>query len=56
MDRKTSGNGNNKKYYEWDNTHNDIEVYDKTGKHLGSMAPSTGEMYKSAVNGRTIKL
>lgn len=30
-DRKTSGTGSNKKYYEWDHTHNDIEVYDKKG-------------------------
>ena len=54
-DRKTSGKGKNKKYYEWDNTHNDIEVYDKNGNHLGSMDPTTGEMYKPAVPGRTIK-
>ena len=26
--RKTSGQGKDKKFYEWDNTHNDIEVYD----------------------------
>lgn len=55
-DRKTSGTGKNKRYYEWDNTHNDIEVYDKNGKHLGSMDPTTGEMYKPAVPGRTITI
>ncbi|WP_321385096.1 colicin E3/pyocin S6 family cytotoxin [uncultured Enterococcus sp.] len=53
-DRKFSGKGNKKKYYEWDFTHNDIEVYDKTGRHLGSMDPVTGEMYKPPVPGRTI--
>jgi len=52
--RKTSGSGQNKKYYEWDYTHNDIEVYNKNGRHLGSMDPTTGEMYKPAVPGRTI--
>ena len=54
QDRKTSGTGRNKKYYEWDHTHNDIEVYDRKGNHLGSMDPTTGEMYKPAVPGRKI--
>ncbi|NMH73614.1 cytotoxin [Bacillus sp. RO2] len=53
---KTSGSGKKKRYYEWDNTHNDIEVYDHKGNHLGSMDPLTGEMYKPAVNGRKINL
>ncbi|MDM5297120.1 SAR2788 family putative toxin [Bacillus pumilus] len=53
---KTKGSGKNKKYYEWDNTHNDIEVYDHKGKHLGSMDPLTGEMYKGPVKGRTIDI
>ena len=56
QDRKTSGAGKDKKYYEWDHTHNDIEVYDRRGNHLGSMDPTTGEMYKPAVPGRTIKI
>ena len=42
------------KKYEWDHTHNDIEVYNKRGEHLGSMNPKTGEMYKPAVSGRKI--
>ena len=49
-----SGTGKSKKYYDWDFTHNDIEVYDKNGKHLGSMNPSTGKMYKDAVKGRRL--
>ena len=53
---KTSGKGTNKKYYDWDHTHNDIEVYNAQGKHLGSMDPTTGEMYKPAVPGRSIKV
>lgn len=52
---KTSGSGSKKKYYEWDNTHSDIEVYDKNGNHLGSMDPFDGEMYKPPVPGRHIK-
>jgi RHS repeat-associated protein len=54
--RKQSGNGSRRRYYEWDHTHNDIEVYDKNGKHQGSMDPTTGEMYKPPVDGRRIKL
>lgn len=54
--RKTSGSGSKKKYYEWDNAHDDIEVYDKNGKHLGSMDPMSGEMYKPRVKGRKIKV
>jgi hypothetical protein len=53
---RSSGKGANKQYYDWDYTHNDIEVYDKLGNHLGSMNPVTGEMYKPPVPGRTIKL
>ena len=56
QDRKTSGQGKEKQYYEWDHTHNDIEVYDKNGNHLGSMDPTTGEMYKPPVPGRDINL
>ena len=29
---------------EWDHTHNDIEVYDNKGRHLGSMDPTTDQM------------
>jgi hypothetical protein len=54
--RKATGSGSNTKYFEWDHTHNDIEVYDRSGRHLGSMNPVTGEMYKPAVTGRRIKL
>uniref|UniRef100_U9SR73 Colicin E3-like ribonuclease domain-containing protein n=1 Tax=Rhizophagus irregularis (strain DAOM 181602 / DAOM 197198 / MUCL 43194) TaxID=747089 RepID=U9SR73_RHIID len=43
---KTRGTGKNKQYLEWDFTHNDIEVYDNKGKHLGSMDPSSGNMVK----------
>ncbi|WP_332650089.1 colicin E3/pyocin S6 family cytotoxin [Lysinibacillus sp. 54212] len=54
---KTNGlSGSKKRYYEWDNTHHDIEVYDKNGKHLGSMDPFDGEMYKPPVPGRNIDI
>jgi len=54
---KTNGkSGKQKKYYEWDHTHNDIEVYNARGEHLGSMDPTTGKMTKPAVSGRRIKV
>lgn len=47
---KTDG----KRYFEWDYTHNDIEVYNKRGEHIGSMDPVSGEIYKPAVPGRKL--
>jgi RHS repeat-associated protein len=49
---KTDG----KRFYEWDYTHGDIEVYNSQGRHLGSANPETGVMTKPAVPGRTIDL
>ncbi|UJR11651.1 hypothetical protein I4U23_015832 [Adineta vaga] len=40
------------KFYEWDYTHGDIEVYNKRGEHLGTMDGNTGDMTKKAVKGR----
>lgn len=51
---KISGFGNKLKYYSWDKLHNEIEVFDKLGKHLGAMDPATGNMIKAAVKGRTL--
>ena len=53
---KTSGTGNSRQFYQWDYTHNDIEVFNYRGQHLGSMDPVTGKMYKPAVPGRILKL
>jgi filamentous hemagglutinin len=53
----SAGNGvktDGKLFYEWDYTHNDIEVYNKRGVHLGSMDPVSGDMYKDAVPGRKL--
>ncbi|NOX40007.1 MAG: hypothetical protein GXP05_05695 [Alphaproteobacteria bacterium] len=53
--RKTNGlKGKKREYYEWDNTHKDIEVYDGRGRHKGSMDPTIGDMYKDPVKGRKI--
>ena len=51
---KQNGEGKSKRFYKWDYTHNDIEVYDRKGRHLGSMEPTTGELYKPEVQGRDI--
>ena len=45
---KQSGTGKDTQYYKWDYTHNDIEVYDRGGNHLGSLDPTTGNPYRDA--------
>lgn len=52
---RRSGKGKNLRYYEWDHTHGDIELYDAAGKHLGTVDPVTGQLTKPAVPGRNIK-
>ena len=51
---KRSGTGSRTRYYKWDNLHNDIEMYDAKGRHLGSLDPRTGLRYKAPALGRTI--
>jgi len=54
---RNAGNGvrtDGKQFYEWDYTHNDIEVYNKRGEHVGSMDPVSGEIYKPGVPGRKL--
>lgn len=53
---RTSGTGKNVRFYSWDHRHNEIEVFNRLGKHLGAMDPTTGEFIKAAVKGRFIKL
>ena len=56
-DIKTNGlSGSRAEFYQWDYTHNDIEVYNKAGKHKGSMCPINGKMYKEPKKGREIEL
>ena len=52
---KTNGkSGKNRRYFEKDKTHNDLEGYDKRGMHKGSFDPDTGIQTKPAVPGRSI--
>jgi len=54
---KTNGlQGKDKRFFEWDHTHGDVEVYDRRGRHLGSADPNTGAMTKPAVPGRSITI
>jgi hypothetical protein len=53
--KTNAAKGKRREYYEWDFTHDDIEVYDHAGDHKGSMDPVTGEMYKPPVIGRDIR-
>lgn len=42
------------RYYTWDSLHGELEVFNKSGKHLGVICPITGELIKPAVKGRKI--
>jgi len=55
--RSNGKTGKRARYYEWDATHNDIEVYGPASKykHLGSMDPITGRIYKDPVEGRNLR-
>lgn len=54
-DIRRSGTGRDTQYYKWDHTHGDIEVFNHRGKHIGSMDPVTGKIYKPPVSGRTLE-
>jgi hypothetical protein len=54
---KMSGKGKKRRYYQWDHTHGNIEVYDRNGKHVGVMDPQTGSIdHSKRVQGRKINL
>ncbi|HEX2978139.1 MAG TPA: colicin E3/pyocin S6 family cytotoxin [Candidatus Babeliales bacterium] len=41
-------------YLQWDHLHNDVEAYNSSYKHLGSIDPETLKLYKPAVPSRKI--
>jgi RHS repeat-associated protein len=54
---KTNGlPGKARRYYEWDYTHCNIEVYNKRGMHVGVKDPLTGALVGPPVPGRRITL
>jgi RHS repeat-associated protein len=54
---RRSGTGSKTRYYKFDYLHNEVEVYDSRGRHLGARNPKTGEPIpgKGPVKGRTAK-
>lgn len=53
---KTNGErGSKRRFYQWDYSHGDIEVYDGDGWHLGSMDPESKKMTKPPVKGRQLR-
>jgi hypothetical protein len=51
---RTNGlRGRARRFYTWDGAHNEIEVFDKNGRHLGAMDPVSGVMIKPPRRGRT---
>lgn len=44
------------RYYTWDALHGEIEVFNKRGRHLGSLHAIRGVLIKPAVRGRRITL
>lgn len=41
-------------YYTWDSMHGELEVFNKSGRHLGAACPQTGVLIKPPVKGRRI--
>ena len=59
LSRNGSPRWTNKKrdqYYEYDQLHGEVEVYNKRGEHLGVLDAATGVFIKDAVAGRTISV
>jgi hypothetical protein len=45
-----------RRIFTWDALHGEIEVFNKRGRHLGSLNAITGVLKKEAVRGRRIKI
>ena len=43
-----------KLFYQWDELHGEIEVYNTRGRHVGVLDGTTGQQIKPAVKGRRI--
>jgi hypothetical protein len=44
------------RYYTWDSTHGEIEVFNRRGRHLGAADAVSGELIKPARKGRRLEL
>ncbi len=55
--KKKNANGmEGAEYLKWDHLHNDVEAYNVSKRHLGSIDPQTEIIYKPAVKNRTIDI
>lgn len=52
--RKVYRDDTENRYYTWDSMHGEFEVFNKNGRHLGAVCPTTGDLIKPAVKGRKI--
>lgn len=52
--RKIYKDYNENIYYSWDSLHGELEVFNKSGLHLGAACPQTGVLIKPPVRGRRI--
>lgn len=44
------------RYFQWDEFHGEIEVYDKRGRHLGALDAQSGTQVKDAERTRKINV
>ncbi len=54
--RKVYRNQKGDRYYTWDSLHGEVESFNKRGRHLGALCPTTGDLIKPAVKGRKLDL
>ena len=47
-------NADHDRWYTWDALHEEVEVFDKRGNHLGALDPVTGILIKPPKPGRCI--
>lgn len=54
--RQTYRNPAKDRYFQWDELHGEIEVYDKRGRHLGVIDAVNGTQIKEPERGRRINV
>lgn len=52
--RKVYKDATDQVYYTWDSLHGEVEIFNKSGRHLGVADAVTGAIIKPAVRGRKI--
>lgn len=54
--RKVWRSNDGMRFFTWDSLHGEFEVFNRRGRHLGSVDHLTGKLIKEAVKGRRINL